>query len=139
KENRDRTKSITLEMVKTAKESLILRRETHLDQLADKLREERVRRVIEPIITGNKLTSAIPEDDVQYLVDLGLIRRKPSIEISNPIYMEIIPRMLTSTTQDTISQQSSWYVKQDGTLDMEKLISAFQEFFREHSEQMRGI
>ncbi|MBF0113067.1 MAG: AAA-like domain-containing protein, partial [Desulfamplus sp.] len=134
KENRDTKKAITLEMVKIAKENLILRRETHLDQLADKLREERVRRVIEPIITGDVLTASIPEDDVQYLVDLGLIRRKPSIEISNPIYMEIIPRMLTSTTQDTISQQSSWYVKQDGTLDMEKLISAFQEFFREHSE-----
>ncbi|MBF0112610.1 MAG: AAA-like domain-containing protein [Desulfamplus sp.] len=137
KEKRDKIvqkEPITEDIIIDAKESLILRRETHLDQLADKLREERVRRVIEPIITGNKLTSAIPEDDVQYLVDLGLIRRKPSIEISNPIYMEIIPRMLTSTTQDTISQQSSWYVKQDGTLDMEKLISAFQEFFREHSE-----
>ncbi len=134
KENRDRTKTITLEMVKTAKENLILRRETHLDQLADKLREERVRRVIEPIINGDVLTASIPEDDVQYLTDLGLIRRKPSIMVSNPIYMEIIPRMLTSTTQDSISQKSIWYVKPDGTLDMEKLISAFQEFFREHSE-----
>ncbi|MBF0228794.1 MAG: ATP-binding protein [Desulfamplus sp.] len=134
KENRDRAITITLEMVKNAKENLILRRETHLDQLADKLREERVRRVIEPIITGKMITSSIPEDDVQYLTDLGLIRRKPSIEVSNPIYMEIIPRMLTSTTQDSISQQSVWYVKPDSTLDMEKLISAFQEFFREHSE-----
>ncbi|MBF0259497.1 MAG: ATP-binding protein, partial [Desulfamplus sp.] len=109
KEGRDRNRPITAQMVKNAKENLILRRETHLDQLADKLREERVRRVIEPIITGDMLTAAIPEDDVQYLTDLGLIRRKPSIEVSNPIYMEIIPRMLTSTTQDSISQQSAWY------------------------------
>ncbi|MBF0377183.1 MAG: ATP-binding protein [Desulfamplus sp.] len=134
KEGRDRNKPVTAQMVKDAKENLILRRETHLDQLADKLREERVRRVIEPIINGDMLTGSIPEDDVQYLTDLGLIRRKPSIMVSNPIYMEIIPRMLTSTTQDSISQKSIWYVKPDGTLDMEKLISAFQEFFREHSE-----
>ncbi len=134
KQGRNREFPITGQMVTTAKENLILRRETHLDQLADKLREERVRRVIEPIITGKMVTASIPEDDVQYLTDLGLIRRKPSIMVSNPIYMEIIPRMLTSTTQDSISQQSVWYVKSDGTLDMEKLLSAFQEFFREHSE-----
>lgn len=137
KERRDKIvkrEPVTEEMVKDAKENLILRRETHLDQLADKLREERVRRVIEPIITGKMLTSAIPEDDVQYLTDLGLIRRKPSVEISNPIYMEIIPRMLTSTTQDTITQQSSWYINPDGHLDIKKLILSFQEFFREHSE-----
>ncbi|MBF0390850.1 MAG: ATP-binding protein, partial [Desulfamplus sp.] len=106
KEKRDKIakkEPITEEMVKDAKENLILRRETHLDQLADKLREERVKRVIEPIISGKILTSPLPEDDVQYLTDLGLIRRKPSVEISNPIYMEIIPRMLTSTTQDTIA------------------------------------
>ncbi|MGD9733624.1 MAG: AAA-like domain-containing protein [Desulfamplus sp.] len=137
KEKRDKIvkrEPVTEEMVKDAKENLILRRETHLDQLADKLREERVRRVIEPIITGKMLTSAIPEDDVQYLTDLGLIRRKPSVEISNPIYMEIIPRMLTSTTQDTITQQSSWYINPDGHLEIKKLILSFQEFFREHSE-----
>jgi len=134
KERRERTTPITEEMVIDAKEALILRRETHLDQLADKLREERVRRVIEPIITGKMVTADIPEDDVQYLTDLGLIKRKPSIVISNPIYMEIIPRMLTSTTQDSISHKTLWYVKPDGTLDMKKLISAFQEFFRENSE-----
>ncbi len=134
KENLDRRRTITLDMVKKAKENLIIRRETHLDHLADKLREERVRKVIEPIIMGEMLTSGIPEDDVQYLTDLGLIRRKPSIMISNPIYMEIIPRMLTSTTQDSISHKAAWYINKDGTLDMDKLLSAFQQFFREHSE-----
>ena len=46
---RDRTKPVTVAMIQQAKEQLILRRETHLDQLADKLQEERVRRVIEPV------------------------------------------------------------------------------------------
>jgi len=46
KENRDRSRKITREMIDEARENLILRRETHLDQLADKLKEERVRRVI---------------------------------------------------------------------------------------------
>jgi len=50
KEHRDRSRPITAEMIFAAKEELILRRETHLDQLSDKLQEERVRRVIEPTL-----------------------------------------------------------------------------------------
>lgn len=40
---RDRTKPITTEVIQQAKEELILRRDTHLDQLADKLSEARGR------------------------------------------------------------------------------------------------
>ena len=131
---RDRTQPIIVEMLQEAKENLILRRETHLDQLADKLHEERVRRVIQALLVGGDMPSQMPDDDLQYVTDLGLIRRKPSVTIANPIYREIIPRMLTSVTQDTLSQQTAWYVLPDGRLDLPKLLAAFQQFFREHSE-----
>jgi hypothetical protein len=134
REGRDRTLAISKEMVDQAKENLIERRETHLDQLGDKLKEERVRRVIDGILIGWTDPADLPEDDVQYAVDLGLIRRKPQMCIANPVYQEIVPRMLISTTQDTISQQTAWYVRSDGSLDLHKLLSAFQDFFREHSE-----
>jgi len=39
-------------MVIEAKENIILRRETHLDQLVHKLEEARVHRVIGPILAG---------------------------------------------------------------------------------------
>ncbi|MGK5093194.1 AAA-like domain-containing protein [Deltaproteobacteria bacterium TL4] len=135
KENRDRSRKITAEMIETAKENLIQRRETHLDQLTDKLREERVRRVIEPILSGNSLPVDIWDDDAQYVEDLGLIYRRPQWQITNPIYREIIPRILVNTTQETITQEKSWYVSPaSGRLDMNKLLLAFQEFFRENSE-----
>jgi hypothetical protein len=133
-EGRDRTRPITLEMIYQAKENLILRRETHLDQLADKLKEERVRRVIQALLVGGDVPVALPEDDVQYVEDLGLIRRKPSLTIANPIYREIIPRALTSVTQDMLVQEPAWYVKPNGQLDLSRLLAAFQQFFREHSE-----
>ena len=53
KVGRDRTQPITGGMIQDAKENLILRRVTHLDQLADKLREPRVRRVVEALLTGD--------------------------------------------------------------------------------------
>ncbi|MEM7495515.1 MAG: ATP-binding protein [Myxococcota bacterium] len=48
----DRSKTITVEDIDAAKEKLIQRRETHLDQLMAKLKQERVRRVMQPFLLG---------------------------------------------------------------------------------------
>lgn len=133
-EGRERTREITVDMITQAKENLILRRETHLDQLSDKLKEERVRRVIGPILSGSQEAKKIPEDDIDYVVDLGLIKKDRQIRIANRIYQEVIPRTITFSTQLTINQEPSWYQKEDGTLDMEKLLTAFQDFFRMNFE-----
>jgi type II secretory pathway predicted ATPase ExeA len=63
KKGRDRSIDITEDMIVQAKENLILRRETHLDQLSDKLKEERVRSVVEPILMGTLGASTISVDD----------------------------------------------------------------------------
>jgi len=135
KAGRDRSKPITAEMVSEAKEQIILRRETHIDQLVDKLAEERVRKVIEPMLAGTSHPDLIPTDDILYLRDLGLIRTEEGqLSIANLIYQEIIPRELTYSTQLTITHQPPWYIRTDGLLDIYKLLSAFQQFFRENSE-----
>jgi hypothetical protein len=131
---RDRKTHITIDMIEEAAEQLILERATHLDQLVDKLQEERVRRVIVPILAGDKEPQNIPPDDLQYAADLGLVRVRPSIDIANDIYREVIPRELTCTTQVSITKDQAWYVYPDGSLDMQKLLREFQQFFRENSE-----
>ena len=134
KQGRDRSKKITKTLIEEAKERIILERQTHIDQLADKLKEERVKRVIEGILRGDVDPEDLPVDDILYVKDLGLIKTRPSLRISNRIYQEVIPRELTFGTQVTITHETWWYVRKDGTLDMVKLMRAFQEFFREHSE-----
>ncbi len=134
KEGRDRSRTIDKDTVDQAKDNLISRRETHLDQLADKLREKRVQGVIEPVLVGKVDPRELPLDDVEYAEDLGLITTRGQIAIANPIYKEVIPRNLTYTTQHGLSQQTSWYVNADGRLNSKKLLSSFQAFFREHSE-----
>ncbi len=134
KAGRERNQPITAAMMTEAKERLILRRETHLDQLADKLQEERVRRVISPIIAGEDDPSVIPVDDLDYVYDLGLIQKTGQLRIANAIYQEVIPRSLTYSTQLTIAQEPAWYITPDGRLDLDKLLAAFQQFFRKHSE-----
>lgn len=134
---RDRTLPITADMMMEAKEQLILRRETHLDQLADKLKEDRVRRVIHPMLQGENLDETVLHDDVQYVTDLGLIRHgEAGLHIANDIYREIIPRELTTIFQLNFEStfRPAWYLAPDGSLDMSNLMSEFQQFFREHSE-----
>ena len=141
--SRDRTQPITEEAILDAQEHLILARETHLDQLADKLDEDRVRRVIEPLLRGDdegEFTAANLEHarDIEYVRDLGLIARQDPVRMANPIYAEVVPRELSYATQAKLVQEVAWYVRPDGDLDVEKLIEAFQTFFREHSEHWLG-
>ncbi|QEP42401.1 ATP-binding protein [Ectothiorhodospiraceae bacterium BW-2] len=133
---RDRTQPITLAHYQAARERLIQSRATHLDQLAHKLQEERVRRVIAPLLAGvDELEQPVPLDDRQYCEDLGLVVSRPSLRISNRIYREVIPRELTWITQTTIANQEQvWYLHPDRRLNMVKLLKAFQHFFRENAE-----
>lgn len=136
KENRDRSIRIIPEMIYRAQEQIIYRRDTHIDILIDKLREERVRRVIAPILAGDSDAdeSLMPQDDVQYVADMGLITLDKPRRISNAIYKEIIPRELTWTTQNGLVQQSAWYINPDNSINMEKLLLDFQQFFRQNSD-----
>ena len=132
---RNRSRPITGDDILAAQERLILRRDTHIDQLTHKLREERVRRVIEPILAGADEQSW-SEDDLLYLRDLGLIAQDAggAPRIANPIYAEVVPRHLNAAVQAGLPHDRAWYVDADGALDVEALIADFQTFFREHSQ-----
>ncbi len=142
RECRDRSVRIIPEMIYQAQERIIYRRDTHFDILIDKLKEERVRRVIEPILAGEDEPdeALIPSDDVQYVVDMGLIKaeRRETRRIANGIYREIIPRELTWSTQTAMTQQPQWYQREDGSIDMPKLLENFQEYFRQNSDAWIG-
>lgn len=133
---KDRNNNITKEMILGAKENIIKRRDTHLDQLADKLKENRVRSIIEPMIKGEDIQN-VPIDDIDYCIDLGLIKNENGkLEISNLIYKEVVPRELSYVTQLSLgsSFEPLWYVNEDNTLNIEKILGDYQQFFRENSE-----
>ena len=136
KAGRDRSRAITADDVAEAREALIVRRVTHLDQLADKLREDRVRRVVEPMLSGADERRATRQD-VEYVRDLGLIARDKPVRIANPIYAEVLPRELGRVLQETLDLDTAWYVDADGGLDVDKLLASFQDFFRRHSEHWK--
>ena len=136
KAGRDRSRSIEEDDVYAAREELILSRRTHLDQLAHKLEEERVRRVVEPLLSGGEARHHAR--DLEYVRDLGLLAPDSPPRMANPIYAEVVPRELGYVLQDSLDIQVAWYVDDAGRLDMTKLLSAFRIFFGEHAEHWLG-
>lgn len=133
----DVTLTIKSEHVHIAKETLIRRKDTHLDSLAEKLREDRVRRVIEPMLAGTELGN-VPNDDIQFLLDLGLCVISPEggMTIANPIYREILPRVLTVTPMAAMPQISPSWLTATGGLDLDALREAFMAFWLQHGEPL---
>jgi AAA domain len=127
----DRSVEISAAHVDAAKETLILERRTHIDSLVARLREERVRRIIAPMLVGDRATEDVLDDDFSYVLGLGLVRKREGrYELANPIYAEVLPRALTYDQQLQIANEPAWYVRPDGTLDMPKLMADWQVFWR---------
>ncbi len=134
----DRGQAVKREKVLEAREMLIERRDTHLDSLVDKLREERVKRVLEPILTGDISVETTYDDDFSYVRDVGLVTVREGVrQIANPMYQEIIPRVLTHQIQTAIPDKPAWFVAADGTLDLQKLINGFIQLIL--AEAWRGV
>ena len=128
----DRATPITAAHVEAAKEAIILERRSHIDSLAARLREPRVRRILEPMILGERVEEDTLDDDFAYVLGLGLIRAHAGrFEIANAIYREVIPRTLTYFQQMQIQNEPAHYVRPDGALDMPRLMKDWQEFWRE--------
>jgi hypothetical protein len=128
----DRNQSITKDTIERAKETLIKRCDTHIDVLIDRLQEPRVRTIIDAIMSTQSDMITFLTDDVQYVRDLGLIKQN-TFEIANPIYQEIVPRALAQITQERIQESSLFYQNPDGSLNMNKLLEKFTDFYRENS------
>lgn len=133
----DSTVPITSDHIEQAKALLIERQDTHLDSLAERLREPRVRQILEPMLAGSTLGD-LPPDDRQYVVDLGLVRRDPQdgLVVANPIYQEVIPRVLASGPQDSLPRLAPTWLQADGRLDSHQLLEAFLAFWRQHGQPL---
>ena len=134
---RDRAEPIVAAKVDEAAEILIRRQDTHLDSLIERLREPRVRAVIEPMLAGEMLGD-MPEDDLRFVLDLGLVREDPAggIVVANPIYREIIVRALSFSRQASLPQIPVTWLTPGGRLDKGRLLRSFMDFWAEHGEPL---
>jgi hypothetical protein len=101
--------------------------------------EPRVRRILTPLLAGQILAADMTfDDDWSYVADLGLVKRTRPLEIANPIYKEIIVRVLTSSSQSSIVLDPHSFVTQRGRLSIRRFLDEFSAFWREHGEVLEN-
>jgi len=137
--NNDFSKTIRLEYVEQAAQTLIMRRDTHIDSLMERLKEARVQRIVEPVILGEAKGYDWLDDDYQYVLDLGLLKEDDNKGLipSNPIYAEVLIRVLTASYQMELKKRhfpSQAYLLEENQISMQQLLKEFQQFWRENSE-----
>jgi hypothetical protein len=137
----DYSKPITAADMHEAKEKIIRERGTHLDSLMERMKEPRVRRLVEPVMLGEERPVSRNSDDYLYALDLGLVKEDAKLRLvpANPMYAETIARYLTRDDQDDMmaSVPETPWVKDDG-VDMQGLLLAFQDFWRENAQMNRA-
>ena len=131
---------IAVAHVEEAKERLILSRQTHLDSLVARLNERRVRRFLEPMLAGSVDLGwdATFDDDLLYFRDLGLLGQDRPARVANPIYHEIIARVLTGPAEERMWVEPRSFVLPDGRLDLSRLLREFADFWQEHGDVLSG-
>ena len=132
----DRAAPILPAHIEQARERLFLARTTHLDGLVQRLREPRVAEIVQAVILGDE-PFAIPydSDDLQRLLDLGLLRRGPEgVELANPIYRELVVRQLALNVQANVAPPHWPWATPEGRLDMPALLEAFRQWWRENAD-----
>jgi hypothetical protein len=104
------------------------------------LRADRQHRaILEPMLAGEPLGD-MPDDDLRFAVDLGLVRMtaEGGLDVANPIYREIIVRSLSFTAQASLPQIPTTWLTPDGRLDEQRLLEAFLAFWKQHGEPLLG-
>ncbi|WP_322753410.1 ATP-binding protein [Frankia sp. Cas3] len=127
-------KMITSGHLEDAKERLILARATHLDSLAARLAEPRVQRILSPVIGGDLLPLDPYNDDLSYVRDLGLIDVNAPVRVANPIYREVIVRVLSASVQESVTANPRSFVRPDNSFDFPKVLTEFAEWWIENGE-----
>jgi len=127
--------TITVDHILEAKGVLIEERAVHLDSLTERLKDPRIKHIVETILTGDSDPEMTAGSDFLLALDLGLVARENGTPIiSNPIYREVIARVLTQGMQDAIPAPEFKWKRDNGTLNMDALMDEFQDFWSLNSD-----
>lgn len=132
----DYSRPVTFAHITEARRELIRRRDTHLENLADRLREPAVKTVTEAVISGEFLEPGKLRDDLTRVQEIGLVTRELPVKFANPIYADTVFSALNYSYQISFNSDMAnpgKYIK-SGRLMMDSLLSVFQEFYRRHAE-----
>jgi hypothetical protein len=129
------TETVTIAHIQEARRQMILARETHLDSLAVRIDDPRIRKIMDTLIAGEMDLTLADSEAFQQCLDLGLVSMKDGTpQVANPIYREVLARQMTFGMQAAVPKPEWQWKKADGSLDMDALLKEFQKFWRRNGD-----
>ena len=119
--------------------NIIEKRGNHLEYLVSRLRDERIKKCLIPILCSGPTPEDIAESEFAYVQELGLIRADRRLEISNGLYKEMIPSALFGPVTYMIRLHGGDFLLEDRSMDTVRLMRSFQSFFRNHIDRMVAL
>ncbi|UQA63407.1 ATP-binding protein [Polyangium aurulentum] len=127
---------VTADHVEEAAARLVQKGVTPIDNLAALLADERVRRVIEPLLAGRVDVAAARAEDVDHARDIGLLAPDAPARIEGGIHRALVPRLLASGVERVVSDDPAQLFGGEGRLDMALLLDRFAAFYAAHGEAL---
>ncbi|MDR2301945.1 MAG: AAA-like domain-containing protein [Deltaproteobacteria bacterium] len=136
--NKRYSETITGALIDQGAQALILRRDTHLDSLTERLKEPRVSRIFDVIQSSrDRYPKEVSDDDKRYVLDLGLIKTVDGIyQPANPIYEEVISRAASHKHQDNLPADLTFKWLDGHKLYMTSLLKDFQRYWRINADMI---
>jgi hypothetical protein len=135
----DAAKPVELADVEEAIRRLEASNPTHLASLAARLREDRVLRVVAPVVVGDAPDA--PPDDARYAIELGILERGSgeALRVSNPLYARSLLKLVTEQKRTDLTAWAPAWLTPDGRIDVVKLRENFLTFWSLHRGMMRDL
>ncbi|MDR1041725.1 MAG: ATP-binding protein [Deltaproteobacteria bacterium] len=134
----DRTTTVSGECIDRAAVAMLSRDEAHFGSLKSRLRESRVKMVMEAaLFAPASLADDFSDEDLDYVVDLGLLKPDSAdgvfLRPANPIYRELSILTMTDWLRHKMPKNLPDIWMEGSCLDMDSLLKAFQRHWRENS------
>ena len=142
---RDYSQAVTARHIDQAADNIMRRREVHLDSLMARLKEPRVRRLIEPMLSlseegglagGFQADPGTLDDDERYCLDRGLLKQDGRLRPANPIYATRISSHFNSGVRYFVHDVAGKWTR-GRSLDMTGLLKGFQGFWAEKADKYK--
>ncbi|MDR3243997.1 MAG: PD-(D/E)XK nuclease domain-containing protein [Elusimicrobiota bacterium] len=131
----DSRETVTKELIEQAREQMLLASDWHLDSIVFRLKELHLYKVIEALMIGESEYVITQSDEFKHCLNFGIVSKEHgTLTVANPIYREVLARVLTNNEQSFIPSPEWEWKKSDGSLDMETLLKEFQKIWRANSE-----
>lgn len=127
---------LTTEHVAGAYWQLVAQQTSPIDDFAVRLAEPRVLHVVESLFLGTAAIASIPEADIQFVRDMGLLAPEDPVRIADTFHKALLSQVLTNPAMRMQVFDVPVPCGERGKIDVEAALRVFESFYTTHVAEL---